>query len=90
MPTFQHKETQRATVWVSDKRHSPDAIEIKEPQDLPPVEFWKLLLRVPPEIIDQGRIGLDCYLKAFFDKYPKTYFVWIFPSGFPDGIQPTF
>ncbi len=82
MPIFKLLKTKCDAIWVSDKRQSPKATEIKEAQDLPPMEIWEQV-NVPPEILIQGRMALSMYLRAFFGDYPETYCVWVFPSAFP-------
>jgi len=84
---FKHNQTKKDAIWIDIIRQSPDAIEIKNPFDLPPMSFWEQV-NIHPAILKQGFRGLDCFLKAFFSKTPKIYYVWIFPSAFPDEILP--
>ena len=82
MPVFKHRETKKDAIWLSENRHSDEAIEIKEPEDLRPMlEVWRQV-NIGPWFIDEGVRTLNSFLTAFFAKRPKVYYIWIFNSAF--------
>ena len=87
MPIFNISGTNKDAIWVSESKHCEDAIEIKEPFDLPPMAIWNQV-DVPPEITAHGFEHLDGYLRAFFKATVKVYYVWIFKSAFAEEAKP--
>jgi len=83
MPVFKNRENKKDAIWLSEDRHSDEAIEIKEPEDLRPMlEVWRQV-NIDPWFIDEGVKTLDSFLRAFLKK-PKVYYVWIFNSAFKE------
>jgi len=86
MPIFKHTKTNKAAIWVDTERHSDEAIKIEKPFDLPPMSIWEQV-DIHPAMLKQGFTGLNCFLKAFFDKHTTVYYVWVFQSAFPSEAQ---
>lgn len=86
---FKHKQTDKDAVRISVDRKSEDALEIKEPTDLPPISFWETHFKMPPEILFRGLTKLKWYLGSFLEEdTSKGFYLWFIPSGFPDGVLP--
>jgi len=82
MVIFKHHKSRKDAIWVSEERQSPDAVEIKEPNDLLPLIGYFSQVNIDPWFIEEGMRTFNTYLTAFPKKRPDVYYVWVFESAF--------